>query len=114
MAVLKVILNKAKDEGELVSLPVFPKVKLPKGRTRWLKLAEEYRLLSAASTRLRLLIAFALNTGGRRSELFKLDWRYVDLSHGRVRFIETKNGEDRSIRLTDRANKFCWHWGPKG
>ncbi len=103
LAVLKAILNKAKNEGDLVKLPVFPKVKLPKGRTRWLTLAEEQRLLNAAPKRLRLLIAFALDTGGRRSELFKLDWRYVDLPNGRVTFIETKNGEDRSVRLTERA-----------
>jgi len=113
LAVLKAILNKAKNEDDLVTLPVFPKVKLPKGRTRWLTLAEEHRLLNAAPKRLKLLIAFALDTGGRRSELFKLDWRYVDLPNGRVTFIETKNGEDRSVRLTERALHILLAIGPK-
>jgi len=114
LAVLKAILNFAKDEGELISLPVFPKVKLPKGRTRWLTQAEEHRLLNAAPLRIRFLIAFALDTGGRRSELFKLDWKYVDLAHGRVTFIETKNGEDRSVRLTERALQILLALGTKG
>jgi len=113
LAVLKAILNKAKNEGELVSVPVFPKGKMPKGRTRWLTQKEEHRLLNAAPERLRLLIAFALDTGGRRSELFRLDWRYVDLPNGRVTFIETKNGEDRSIRLTERARQILLAIGPK-
>ena len=113
LAVLRAILNKVKNEGDLVTLPIFPKVKLPKDRTRWLTLAEEQRLLNAAPKRLRLLIAFALDTGGRRSELFKLDWRYVDLPNGRVTFIETKNGEDRSVRLTERALHILLALGPK-
>ncbi len=113
LALIKAILNKAKDEGDLVSLPVFPKVKQPKGRTRWLTVDEEHRLLKACPERMRLLIAFALDTGGRSSELFRLDWRYVDLGSGRVTFIETKNGEDRSIRLTERAKRVLRALGPK-
>lgn len=114
LAVIKAILNKAKDEGDLLALPVFPKVKQPKGRTRWLTVEEEHRLLKASPERIRLLIAFALDTGGRRSELFRLDWRYLDLEQGRVTFVETKNGEDRSIRLTERAKQILVALGPKG
>ena len=61
--VLKAIVNKAKDERELTSLPVFPKVKLPKWRTPWLTLEEEHQLLNASPEPLRLLIAFALDRG---------------------------------------------------
>ena len=62
LAVLRAILNKAREEGDLTVLPVFPKVKLPKGRTRWLTVEEEHRLLNAAPEHLRVLIAFALDT----------------------------------------------------
>ena len=113
LAVLKAILNKAKDEGDLLALPVFPKLKQSKGRTRWLTVEEEHRLLKAAPERLQLLLVFALDTGGRRSELFKLDWRYVDLENGRVTFVDTKNGEDRSVRLSDRARQVLMALEPK-
>ncbi len=113
LAILKAILNRAKREGELLSVPSFPKLKPSKGRTRWLTSDEERRLLAASSNRLRSLIAFALDTGGRRSELFKLDWRHVDLASGRITFIETKNGEDRSIRLTERAHRILLTLGPR-
>jgi integrase len=113
LSVLKAILNKAKYDGELVTVPPFPKIRTPKGRTRWLTREEERQLLAEAPERVRRIITFALDTGGRRSELFRLDWRYVDLANGRVMFTETKNGEDRSIRLTDRALKVLLAIGPK-
>ena len=113
LAVLKAIMNKAREEGDLTILPVFPKVKLPKGRTRWLTIEEESRLLEASPDHLKVLIAFALDTGGRRSELFRLDWQHVDLANGRITFTETKNGEDRSVRLSDRALRILLAQEPK-
>ena len=75
-------------------------------------MAEEKRLLNASPDHLKLVIMFTLDTGGRRSELFKLDWRNVDLDHNRIVFVETKNGEDRAVRLTDRARAILEHLGP--
>ena len=112
LAVVRAILNMAKREGRLARVPEFPKVKLPKGRCRWLTVEEEKRLLKAAAPHLRLLIMVALDTGGRRSELLKLNWRNVDLANNRVLFVETKNGEDRSVRLTNRARAILEHLGP--
>jgi len=112
LAVIQAIMNKSKREGFLATVPSFPKVKLPKGRTRWLTMDEEKRLLGASPDHLKLVIMFALDTGGRRSELFKLDWRNVDLDHNRIVFVETKNGEDRAVRLTDRARAILEHLGP--
>ena len=112
LAVIQAIMNKSKREGLLANAPSFPKVKLPKGRTRWLTMDEEKRLLNASPDHLKLVIMFALDTGGRRSELFKLDWRNVDLDHNRIVFVETKNGEDRAVRLTDRARAILEHLGP--
>ncbi len=112
LAVVQAIMNKAKREGLLLNVPPFPKVKLPKGRTRWLTVDEEKRLTKTAPDHLRLVIMFALDTGGRRSELLKLDWRNVDLANNRIVFTKTKNGEDRAIRLTDRARAILEHLGP--
>ncbi|MCB2101706.1 MAG: site-specific integrase [Rhodobacterales bacterium] len=113
LATLKAILNKAHREEKMAAVPPFPKLRKLPGRVRWLTLDEEARLLSAAADHIRPLIAFALDTGGRRSELLTLDWRNVDLNQGRVIFVKTKNGEDRSIRLTDRARAVLVAQGPK-
>lgn len=100
---LRAILNKAYWEDLLDKAPRFPKFKRLKPRDRWLSLKEEERLVSAASSHLVPVIRFAVDTGGRLSELLRLDWRNVDLQNKRVRFTKTKNGEDRTVRLCNRA-----------
>lgn len=113
LSTLKAILNKAYREGRLAVVPPFPRIKPSQGRCRWLTPEEETRLLNAAASHLRPLIAFAVDTGGRRSEILKLDWRNVDLARGLVTFVKTKNGEDRAIRLTDRAKAVLAALEPK-
>lgn len=113
LTTLKSILNKAFREELLAQVPPFPRIKVEPGRCRWLTVDEEKRLLLASPPHLRALIAFAVDTGGRRSELLKLDWQNVDLNRGFVTFRKTKNGEDRSVRLTDRAKHVLTKLGPK-
>ena len=113
LAILRAILNKAHREGRLSVVPPFPKVKPSKGRRRWLTGDEEAKFLEATKPHLRAFVAFAVDTGGRRSELFKLDWRNVDLVRGAVTFTKTKNGEDCSVRLTNRAKQVLMDLGPK-
>ena len=113
LSALKAMLNKAHREGRLQSVPPFPRLKMPKGRCRWLTPAEEQRLLLVAAPHIWPLIAFAIDTGGRRSELLKLDWHNVDLERNQVTFVETKNGDDRSVRLTDRAKHVLTSLDPK-
>ena len=113
MSTLRAILNKAFREDLLAQVPPFPRMKKDPGRCRWLTVEEERRLLLAAKPHLRALIAFAVDTGGRRSELLTLDWRNVDLERGAVAFTKTKNGEDRSVRLTDRAKQVLVGLDPK-
>lgn len=97
LTVLKAILNRAYREGTLVSVPPFPRMRKQCGRKRWLSVGGPPRATLSP------LIGFAVDTGGRRSELLRLDWRHVDLGRRLITFIETKNGEDRSVRLTNRA-----------
>lgn len=113
LTTLKSILNKAFREELLAQVPPFPRIKVEPGRCRWLTVDEEKRLLMASPPHLRALIAVAVDTGGRRSELLKLDWQNVDLGRGFVTFRKTKNGEDRSVRLTDRAKQVLTKLGPK-
>jgi integrase len=103
VSTLRAMLNKAHREGLLERAPKFPKLKPLKHRTRWLLPEEEDRLVCAAAPHLAPLIRFAVDTGGRRSELLGLDWRQVDMRNRRITFLDTKNGEDRTVRLCDRA-----------
>jgi integrase len=113
LAYLKAIINMARREGLTPFVPNFPRVKPSDPRTRWLTEDEESRLLPAAAPHLRLLIAFAIDTGGRLSELLGLDWRNVELNSGWVTFVHTKNGRDRSIKLCDRAIQTLEQLEPK-
>ncbi len=112
-AILKAILNKAHREGLMDAPPRFPKFKTLKHRTRWLTQEEEKRLTDAASSHLVPLIRFAADTGGRLSELLRLDWHNVEMGERRIRFTDTKNGEDRTVRLCSRAHATLAALGPK-
>ena len=113
VSTLRAVLNKAHREGLLAAAPRFPKFKALKHRTRWLTPNEEERLVRAASRHIVPLIRLAVDTGGRLSELLNLDWRSVDLRNRRVTFLKTKNGEDRPVRLCDRACAVLSSLGPK-
>ena len=113
LSTLRAIMNKAFREGLLAQVPPFPRMKKDPGRCRWLTVEEEKRLLMASKPHQRALIAFAVDTGGRRSELLSLDWQNVDLARGFITYTKTKNGEDRSVRLTDRAIQVLTDLGAK-
>lgn len=113
LSTIRAILNKERREGRLVFVPPFPRIRKEPGRCRWLNVKEEQRLLAASAKHLRPLIAFALDTGGRRSELLELDWQNVDIEQCRITFVKTKNGENRTIRLTTRAKTILEELGPK-
>lgn len=49
------------------------------------------------------LIQLALETAARRGELVNLKWAHVDLIKRFVVFVDTKNGEDRKVPLSDAA-----------
>jgi len=113
VAYIKAAINRARREELTDVVPNFPRIKPSRPRNRWLTHDEEDRLVLAAAPHLKPIIRFAADTGGRRSELLKLDWRYVDLKNRRVTFIQTKNGEDRTVRLCARAYRELMNLGPK-
>lgn len=86
--------------------------KVPEGRVRYLTRAEGRRLVEVAEkhTRSPLLVHFvrlALNTGCRKNELLKLEWRRVDLKANLfvLEGSNTKSGKRRSIPLNEEARK---------
>ena len=85
-------------------MPKVRKLKLPRGRVRFLSSEERARLLTACqgsyNPYLYTVVVLALSTGGRRGELLSLRWPDVDLKRRMLIFRETKNGETRAVPLT--------------
>jgi len=97
------MLNRAVAWGYLKSNPAkgLKKAKEAPGRTRYLTPDEREALLQEANPALRLYILMALQTGARKGELIALRWADVDMRGRTVTFRKTKNGESRSIPMTD-------------
>jgi integrase len=72
-------------------------------RVRYLTDDEYGRLIDAASPYLRPMIALAVQTGMRVSELLSLEWRQVNLRRREITLIKTKTNAPRVIPLTDAA-----------
>ena len=103
---LRHLLKLAHDEWEIV--PTVPKIRLekePEGRVRWLEPDEEARLLDACrasrSPYLADLVAMALETGMRKTELVELTWPQIDLSRGVIRLEGrgTKSAKRRDVHM---------------
>ncbi|MGO9611707.1 MAG: tyrosine-type recombinase/integrase [Dissulfurispiraceae bacterium] len=70
-------------------------------RLRYLSKDECRTLLDNCYGHLKPIVTFALNTGCRRGEILSLKWDNVDLKHGFISLIKTKNGECRNIPIND-------------
>jgi len=72
-------------------------------RDRWLTPEEEKSLLDKATNPvwLRALIMVALHTGMRRGEILDLIWQNVDLLKRVIRIVKSKNGEKRTIPMSN-------------
>lgn len=81
------------------------KLKENEPRKRWLKeLKERKTLLQAclqADYELYLCVLMALCTGARKGEILNLTWANTDLENKAIYFLETKNGEDRTIPIPE-------------
>jgi integrase len=105
-SVLKAIYTKAADwemitESDLLRIRKVKQLKGEVARLRYLSEEEIVTLLSNCDVRLRAIVATALNTGMRRSELFGLTWDRVDLRNGVILLDKTKNGERREIPINE-------------
>ncbi len=99
---ISAVLKHAHKRG-LCELRHIERPRQPKGRVRWLAPAEADRLIAACSPHMRPLVIFLFYTGARLSEALYLAWRQVDLDAQQVRFLDTKNGEDRGVPLHPRV-----------
>jgi integrase len=78
-----------------------------KGRERFLSATERTTLLRACDASpcavLGSVVRLALATGARKGELAGLQWSGVDLDRRTARFLDTKNGESRTVPLAAHA-----------
>jgi integrase len=86
------------------------KIKLPKLNnevTECLTREEINRLLNVLDNwrneGVALLIKFALYTGLRRGELFKIRWSDTDLKNGWIKIKDPKGGKDTTLPISDQA-----------
>ncbi len=69
------------------------------GIERILTQEEETKLMADSPQHLRSILAFALNTGMRRGEIFNLKWEHVDLNRKTIRVVNTKSSRNRTIPI---------------
>lgn len=81
--------------------------KLPAGRDRRLRDGEEQRLIHAAiaskSNEIEKIFLFAQETAARRGEIAAMRWEHVDLNRQTWHIPKTKNGNPRTIPLSQKA-----------
>lgn len=75
----------------------------PKGRTRYLSASEEAALMTALGETYGLWARFAILTGLRQAEQFRLEWRHVDLDRGILTLPDTKAGHVQYQDLSEEA-----------
>jgi integrase len=85
-----------------------------KGRERFLSEAERQALLTACDASecaaLGPCVRLALATGARKGELMGLEWANVNLDRRTVRFVDTKNGDNRTVPLAPTAVAVLKAW----
>ena len=114
MACLSVVLSKAaKEWGWLEENPMLKVSKYtePAKQDRFLMPDEIKKLLDACKTfnldgenynyETYLFVLIALSTGARYSEIHNLKWENVDLTNKQFYFLNTKNGENRGVPITE-------------
>lgn len=106
------MLSLAADLGWVASNPVpghikhrMRQLKPPQQRTRYLSKDEELAALAVLNRDEADLVAFAIDSGLRRSEQFNARWRDIDWSRREIIVPRerAKNGKERRVPLLDRA-----------
>lgn len=104
---LRAALNLAFHNGKVPSNNAWAAKKVPKfkgvdrSRVCFLSVAESKRLINAASDEFRPMVAAALQTGCRYSELCGLKVKDLDSENMTLFISHTKNGRSRHVNLTD-------------
>lgn len=112
LSTLSKLLKRAVRCEALDKMPSLDFQKEPKGRDRVLSEIEEQRLIDRANhlgmTNAAAVINFLLYTGCRLGEAYKAN-RSDEMEGGYIRFRDTKNGEDRAVKLVGPAMEAWRH-----
>jgi integrase len=73
-------------------------------RLRTLSDDEERKLLACCAPHVREMVVFALNTGLRSGDIYRLTWREVDLEQRRLNLIARKTARPLELPLNDDAH----------
>lgn len=114
LALISVVFNHARKEKRIKQLkplqnPVslVSKPKAARGRNRRLEDDEEPYLLAAIAQarnpEANAAVVMAIESAMRKSENLNIEWRLIDLQQGTIMLLDTKNGEDRVVPLSERA-----------
>ena len=105
MAWLRHLLNVVVRDGKLASNQVLKLTmyKEPKGKTRFLSMEDEKRLLEKLGPTYGPWARLAILTGLRQSEQFGLHWKDVDLERGMLTLPVTKAGGVQYVHLNEEA-----------
>jgi integrase len=104
LALLKAVYNAAIRDGLAFLNPVKPiKFFREQARVRFLSEEEETRLRKAIGEEGWPLVEFAIHTGMRQGEQFRLRWSDVDLGNRVLTVPLSKSGRSRHVYLNDRA-----------
>lgn len=87
----------------------FKKLKEKNFIIRFLTKEEEIRLYKELPDFLKPLVTTALQTGMRKSEIFKLKWSSVNLEIGFIELLETKSGKSRKIPISDKLREILFN-----
>jgi len=93
-------------EWEIIPVNPAQGVKAPRvgaGRLRYLQPTELLSVLKVCPPWLWPVVALAVTTGMRRSEILGLRWLDVDAEDGRILLPQTKNGEGRVVYVNGNA-----------
>lgn len=91
-----------KNPIETVQMP-----KVDNKKTEFMTDDEVHRLLEVLETwpcrDTVAFVRFAMLTGFRRGELFKLKWEHVDMDHGMVTLVNPKGGKTQTLPISEQA-----------
>jgi integrase len=112
LAFISVVYEQARSEWGIAVANPTRQIRAPRpGRARRRRLLpeEEQALMTACeqsrAAYLPTLVILALETAARFGELVNLSWQNIDLTRRTARLLDTKNGDDRLIPLSERARK---------
>jgi len=101
LALIKNILKKAEQAGYIEKVPHIFRRDEPLGRDRWLKEEEAQRLISVLPAHQKDIVAFALATGLRKSNILKLEWDVINFErkHAYIKAKHSKNKKPIAVPL---------------